>query len=79
MAEKNHYQQLVWIITLGSLVILVLGLAFDFYFRFQSVNIPEILPKNLKTINPSLQGEVLGEIKNATQKSSFVPPEKLPF
>lgn len=77
--NKNDHPRLILIISVGSLLILLAGLAFDVYFGFRALPSPQVLSQSLKTINPSLEGEVLGQIKKSTQGSAFVPPEKLPF
>lgn len=76
MEQRKNFSLALTIITLGFLL---LGLGLGVYFKQQMISTAVAASGSAKPLNPKLEGDVLGKIKEWVKDSTFTPPVKLPF
>lgn len=75
MEQRKNISLALMIVTFGFLL---LGLGLEVYFKQQMI-FTTVSAGTAKSLNPKLEGEVLGKIKEWVKDATFTPPAKLPF
>lgn len=73
MEQRKNISLALMIITFGFIL---LGLGMEIYFKQQMITVSA---GTTKSLNPKLESDVLGVIKEGAKDTTFTPPAKLPF